>query len=177
MKTKRLLIILGIIISMILLFILLTNSKNRSYKTVTLSENNFVLFPSPKYGIYDTILRIALDVENLKNITLVILELDEKSKTEFDGELRAKIIQYDEIYYLYVNDLTNKELITVLSHEVIHIRQYESKKIIYDRKTKKVFWENEVVDLDLVPYEKRPWEIEAFAQEGDLSIKVEKIIY
>jgi hypothetical protein len=177
MKTKSLLIIVGIITSMVLLVIFLTNSKTKSFKTVPLSENNLVFFPSPKYGIYDTILRIALDAENVKNVTVVILQLDDKSKTEFDGELRAKIIQHDEIYYLYVNDLTDKELITVLSHEVIHIKQYESKKIFYDSKTKKVFWESEVVDLDLVPYEKRPWEIEAFTQEGDLSMKVEKIIY
>lgn len=58
-------------------------------------------------------------------------------------------------------------LLKVLAHEMIHVRQYAHKEVVIEGE--KRYWKGK--DYTNCPYEKRPWEIEAFEKEDALCNK------
>jgi hypothetical protein len=69
---------------------------------------------------------------------------------------------YECNYYLFLSPLLKSEkTIEVLAHELIHINQYYTKKLI-SINTEKVYWKDSLIEINKLKYIDRPWEKEAF---------------
>jgi predicted metallopeptidase len=74
--------------------------------------------------------------------------------------------------------MSRDEAIKVLSHELIHLKQYYTKKLILEKD--KVIWDGREVyqnEINETKYEQRPWEAEAFAGQRGLENKIREILY
>ena len=70
------------------------------------------------------------------------------------------------------------EAIKVLSHEMIHLKQYYTKKLILEKD--RVYWNGDVLyesEINNLRYEDRPWESEAFAGQRGLENKIREVLY
>ena len=78
-------------------------------------------------------------------------------------------------FLIELNDgQSEREKITTLAHELVHVQQNVSKRLQYrfwssDRKLH-VRWEGkELGEPSQIPYRERPWEVEAFAKQDILA--------
>lgn len=177
MKRKN--IVIGILVLLLLGLIVyfISNQKQQiSFKSVTLSRNNIITNRTSKPYL-DTLVSTGLDVLGLKGEFVMIKTLEPSLKGSLgtDSELRACIIGQNNQYVIYVDDLSREESMTVLSHELIHLEQYSSERLIR-MEDHFIMFNGDMFNVDNIPYKERPWEIEAFKKEKDLRTKIEKIL-
>jgi hypothetical protein len=175
MKKNIVKIVVGVILLIILLFIILkSNSGDKSFNQVQLTGNNFIhneKFPT----YYDTILNVVMDEAGLSGYNVILRELTDGAKSQFDGELKAHIRYENEDFYLFTQSMDRNEAIEVLSHEVIHMLQYSSGNLSYSNGN--VTWMGEVLELNSKEYEQRPWETEAFQKQSQLMGMVKESLW
>lgn len=176
---KTILIIGGVIIALILLFFLFKSlNKETPFARIQLSPSNIVFNQTSK-SYMDTIVSVGLDKLNIKDMVIVIRPLKDdvldaiKSK-EPTLDLKAFIIGKDENYVIYVVDLGRNAAIEVLSHELIHLKQIETKQLIKGNKL--VTWEGKEYNPEL-PYDERPWEKDAFYKQYGLLNDIKTTLY
>lgn len=176
MKKKVLLIIGGLLLIGIIVLIVLKSSKQERYfNQVILNDNNIVILNVDK-SYYDTIIKIGLDEVNIKDIKVVVIELTDASKSQFDGgDLKAHIRYHEGVYYLFMGDYDRNESIDIISHEIIHITQYYSGKLDYT--DGQLTWDDRIYDLNNVSYEERSWEVDAFSKQKQLSNRIKERLY
>lgn len=174
--TKRSLFILSfiLIVSIIVFFIAQIKGEERYFTPIELSDNNTIVNNS-KPNFIDTIASVGLDAAGLKGIVLVIDDLSDVAKSNFDGTLEAHIKYFDGVFYLFMNDLDREKAISVISHEIIHINQYVSGDLIYQNGL--VYWKGREYNLDEVQYDNRPWEDDAYSKESSLASRVNELLY
>ena len=179
MKVKEILIA-ALIVSVITLasiFIInQANAEDKPYNQIELSTYNYVLNSIENKG-YDTVTKVALDVAGISGVQVFIQELSESAKSQFDGELKAHVRYFNGEFYIFLSNLDRKEAIDVISHEVVHIQQYLSGDFIYDQDSNETYWKGELFDASNIPYERRPWEDNAFDIQSSISDKVRSILY
>jgi hypothetical protein len=107
-----------------------------------------------------------MDKAELSGFNVMLRELTDGAKSQFDGELKAHIRYENDDFYIFIGKMDRNEAIEVLSHEVIHMLQYRSGNLSYTNG--KVTWMGEVLDLNSKEYEERPWEVEAFQKQSQL---------
>jgi hypothetical protein len=175
MKNNMVKIVVGVIIIAILLFLIFKiNSGDKPFNQVQLTGNNFIhneKFPT----YYDTILNVAMDEAGLSGYNVILRELTNGAKSQFDGELKAHIRYENEDFYLFTQSMDRNEAIEVLSHEVIHMLQYSSGNLSYSNGN--VTWMGEVLELSSKEYEQRPWETEAFQKQSQLMGMVKESLW
>lgn len=66
-------------------------------------------------------------------------------------------------------DLNKKQMLLVLAHEMVHVKQYAKGELRDYVRTNKCKWRDEVYD-DRVDYWDTPWEIEAHGREKGLYV-------
>jgi hypothetical protein len=166
MKNNIVKIVVGVLLLIILYFLIFkTNSEDKPFNQIQLTENNFIYNEKfPTY--YDTILMVAMDKAELAGFNVMLRELTDGAKSQFDGELKAHIRYDNDDFYIFIGKMDRNEAIEVLSHEVIHMLQYRSGNLSYTNG--KVTWMGEVLDLNSKEYEERPWEVEAFQKQSQL---------
>jgi hypothetical protein len=177
MKRKNIVIgILVVLVIGLLVYLISNQSQETSFKKVTLSNNNIITNKTSK-SYLDTLVSEGLDVLGLKSefVTIKTMNPSFKGSLGSDNELRAFIIGQNNQYIIYVDDLSRHESLTVLSHELIHLEQYSSGRLIR-MEQHFIMFNGEVFNVDNVPYKERPWEIEAFNKEKDLRTKLEKLL-
>lgn len=174
MKNKLLILVVGILIGLMILLSLNLSKKEDYFNQVELSNNNNIV-NSLRTTYYDTILSVGLDQSNLNGITVVMSELSSVAKNQFNGDLKAHIRFYDGIYYLFIDEYSRNESIDIISHEIIHIIQYNSNQLKYDNDI--ITWESQPFGLDDIEYDNRPWEKDAFQRGPFLSNKIQQILY
>ena len=176
MKNK-ILIIGSVLLALTLLVVFSFNNSDTEgehFKEISLSENNSVINKElPAY--YDTIISVGLDAAGISGVYVVVGQLTDAAKEQFNGELKAHIRFYNGVYYLFTNEMDKAEAIRVISHELIHINQYNTGQLIYD--DGEITWNGEKYDLSTLDYDYRPWEKDAFDREGDLSNKISEILH
>jgi hypothetical protein len=177
---KKLLIITGIILSIFLIGALyLTVSAEEDYgyfNQVELFESNGNTITNnrlPSY--YDTILSVGLSSQGIMGSYVVVDKLSDEAKEQFNGELKAHVRFFDGVYYLYIDEMSRGEAIKVISHEIIHIYQYNSGQLFYENG--EITWNFKKYDLSSLDYDNRPWEKEAFDNEDVLSKKIFEALY
>lgn len=177
MKRKN--IVIGILVVLVIGFViyLLSNQKQQTFKKVTLSHNNIITNKTSK-SYLDTLVSQGLDVLGLRGEFVMIKTMDPSLKSSLgsDNELRAYIIGERNQYVIYIDDLNREESLTILSHELIHLQQYSSGRLI-KMEDHFIMFDGEVYNVNEVSYKNRPWEIEAFKKETDLKIKLGELLF
>lgn len=180
MKSKEILIVLLIVLSITLLSVLIVTkadaTENGPYNQVELSTYNYVINGIPNTG-YDTVTKVALDAAGISGVQVFIQEISETAKSQFDGELKAHVRYFNDKFFIFLSDLDHREAIEVISHEVVHIQQYLSGDFVYDQSNGDTYWKGELYDASNIPYERRPWEESAFDAQSSVSNKVAAILY
>jgi hypothetical protein len=176
MKNYKLLISVGLVVLILASVIIynLQSSKEVPFESVELKEENSVIngvLPT----FYDTILSVGLDLAGIKGVTVTIEELPDEAKKSFNGELNAHVRYLDGSFYLFIDPLNKKKAITVISHEIIHMKQYLDGTFQYDNG--KITWNGEAYLLEDINYDNRPWESEAFQMEGQLASQISEVVY
>jgi excinuclease UvrABC helicase subunit UvrB len=118
---------------------------------------------------------VAMDEAELAGFNVMLRELTDGAKSQFDGDLKAHIRYQNDDFYLFTGKMSKNEAIEVLSHEVIHMLQYRSGNLSYTNG--KVTWMGEVLDLNSKEYEQRPWEVEAFQKQSQLMGMVKESLW
>ena len=128
----------------------------------------------------DSIVYVGLNEMNLDSIAITIRQISPEVQAMFDSEsqLKAHIIGKENQYIIFVDEMSRDEAIKVLSHELIHLKQYYTKKLILEKD--KVYWDGEEMyqsEINEMEYKRRPWEAEAFAGQRGLENKIREILY
>jgi hypothetical protein len=174
MKNKVIKILIATIFLIVIIFLLLRiKGTNKQFRNVVLSEKNLISnFVNPSY--YDTILMVGLDLMKIENQSVVIRKLSESTKGQFDGELQAHLKYHEGVFYLFMNEHDRGESIKILAHEIVHIQQYSSGDLKYEKGL--ITWMGNTTELNSQPYEMRPWENDAFDRARALSNNIESVL-
>lgn len=157
------LLVIGILITIVLS--LVNNDTEEYFNQIELPTSNNIVNSLGHVKYCDTILAVGLDAAGISGVTVVINDLTDAAKNQFEGELKAHVRLFNGVYYLFVGALNRDEALRVISHEVVHIQQYQSGELVYENG--EVIWQGEVYNLQ-EQYEDRPWEKEAFAKETSI---------
>lgn len=169
------LIILSILLLFLIIFLIIYNKEEeKPFKTIELNENNQI-FNRTNVSYYDTIMSVGLDIMGIEGIPVIILEMTEESKKQFDGELKAHVRYHNNVYYLFIGEEDRNSSIDIISHEIIHINQYHTNQLIFDGEV--LTWEGQPIGLNDLEYNDRPWEKDAFKKQRDLSDKINLTLY
>ena len=154
---------------------ILQSMEDKPFNKVVLSENNRVTNYT-RYSYLDTIAYVGLDSIGMCDVILEIKKLSQDAKRNMpEGyDLRGLIYGSGDQYTMWVDDADRSEHTTIVAHELIHLRQYKSKQLIYDGFF--VYWNRAKYDLKEIEYGSRPWEADAFEQEVFLERKINSVL-
>jgi hypothetical protein len=157
----------------------LSTRKERTFKIVQIDKYNFIQNKTNKPYL-DSIIHVGMNELGISGTYIIIKPLTEQTKQQFSSELnlKAHIKGLGKQYVIWVDDMDRDESITVLSHELIHLRQYYNGKLIVTNELIK--WDDQVIpvnELSSIDYNARPWEIEAFQEQKYLDIDIRKVLY
>lgn len=140
----------------------------------------------PEYELYTEIIERAQDIQEI-NIGYQLRPLSRRARLEAQGwgvKLEAQVLPevqvrtFDSVrqYFIEVNRLTDFRMIEVLAHEVIHLQQYDSGELQYDKaNSKQVIYKGVIYkDITKVGYNLRLWEQDAFREGKILAAKIRK---
>ena len=153
---------------------LIKEDKEEYFNQVELSNTNSVINSLDRLHYYDTILTVGMGAAGLTGVTVVINDMTDAARNQFNGELKAHIRLYNGTYYLFVGALNRSEAIEVMAHEIVHIQQYQSGELVYENNELK--WQGEVYSLE-EEYERRPWERDAFEKQNAIQTNILNILY
>jgi hypothetical protein len=127
----------------------------------------FLLLLSP-----DSVVSKGLEILNLKDVNVNVYYLEDINLKGDAANSDALLIGKDGMYDIYLKKgLTESELIEAVSHELIHLKQFETKRLI-KKGAGIVIWEGSTLDYTEIDYSERGWEAEAFNQGRKLSKKI-----
>lgn len=152
------------------------STKERYFNPYEFSKENFVT--NRAQGNYlDTIVHVGIDVLGIKNHS-ILLQNQISDKDLGDGyETQAYIITVGNQSAIFIDkNISRSTAIETLSHELIHLKQYIDGRLIL-LETTYVEWEGEKINVLDLPYDKRPWEIEAFDKQEELESKIKQKLY
>jgi hypothetical protein len=176
---KTITMVIIILILGVIIYFLTKESKVEYFNRVDLPETNTV-YNTSDYKFMDTIVAIGLEELNIKDKTVTIRNMPSYVGESFDNqnnmELEASIVGLGDTYVIYVTNMDRNGAMKILSHELIHLEQYDSKRLILVS-SGLVTWEGKEVSVSDNPYNQRPWEKEAFNRQDDLRKRIEKILY
>lgn len=169
---KWIVITIGVLI---LAFGLYGSLYEKPFKVVPLVKESYVVNRT-QYPYLDTIVHLGLKELHIPKTIVVIKTLDPTFLESIPGnELKAYVIEEKGSYMIFIRSMGRKEALTVMSHEMIHIAQYYVGDIsVTDRG---VIWKKAMLYPLDTPYSDRPWEIQAFALQGELSSRISKQLY
>ena len=177
MRNKTLIILITsiLVIGTVLFLSINASAEEGHFNQVELSGNNFIT-NSEGIAFYDTIISVGLDEAGISGANIVVSELSDNAKEQFSsGELKAHVRYFNGTFYLFLDKYDRREAMEIISHEIIHIVQYNTGQLIYENG--QLYWEGQEYDLEKLDYDNRPWERAAFSGETDLSTKVYNKLY
>ena len=190
--------VVGIIILIFLVLVLLHESMKQKFydrlefmmELSTYTEETFVpldiettnmIINSTKYKYLDTIVKVGLREMGLNDkIAVSIRPITQEVKQRFDGEmtLEAHILGKGNQYMLFIDDMGRQNAIRVISHELVHLRQYRSGKFVMGEDY--VIWDGKRYNeyqIYQMEYDDRPWEREAYTEQRYLRKQISDILY
>lgn len=165
-KLKIALIVLGLLVLGVIIYKVISY-KEKPFKEVQINRTSLILNNS-SIPYIDTILYIGLDSMGIQNIVVAVYDLTDEMKKSFSSsiELKANLYLDDGFYYLWLDKMNRKEAVEVISHELIHFRQYYDKNLWFENGH--LLWKGDSTNLESIYYYDRPWEIEAFNKEDSI---------
>lgn len=175
---KRILKIVGIVLVVLLLgilILLITKQKEKPFKKITINSTNIVINTTNETYL-DTIVLVGLNEIGITGITVNIAPMNDQIRKRLtDMDYQALVAGENGFYTLFVVELDRNRYITVISHELTHLKQYQTKRLIINNNVP--FWEGKEFEVRGVEYSDRPWEYEAFSNQPELGNKIRKILY
>jgi hypothetical protein len=170
-----------IIISGIIWFLSVIRDEN-FYNKIENTNNNYVLNHT-KYQYMDTVIYAGLAELGVSDKVIVIQPLSGHpllSTNNNDNELvlEAAIIGNGTQFVIYVSNMNRDKAIRVLSHELIHLKQYSDGRLAVTDSA--IVWNGASLPFDAIReirYIDRPWEMEAFGYGAILNEKVKYALY
>lgn len=136
----------------------------------TIQIKDHLIINSTSNNKIDTIVYAALVCSGLNPIVITIKQSDKKN---FNGYVIGK----DNIYHLFINsNLHTNELINIIAHEMIHIKQLYNKELIINN-NRYIYYKGQSYIVDKFYDINNPWEFEAYEQQDKLIIKIKKYLY
>jgi len=178
MKNNRNLLIIIISVLLLAVLIYLLNRKENTFQIIDFSNKNYVANRASQ-SFLDTIVSVGLDSLGLEKVTVMIKDIEIQRDLGDDYQAAAYVeagdSKFGNQYLIYIKKGSRIEMIKILSHELIHIQQYYTKKLKYD-KGDYVVWDGDSLNILEIPYDKRPWELEAFDISSELESKIKKTL-
>jgi hypothetical protein len=178
-KSKIILIILLLIVLFVVVYFL--NKKEETpFKEIELPDTaNFINNRTDNKYI-DTVLLLAANKLGIDGAIISVFPMSDDVRINFERDnnisLKAFIVGSGFQYAIFTEDLSRAESITVFSHEMIHLKQYNSNRlVVLDNGV--VQWEGQKLEVNSIPYNDRPWEREAFQNERKIANDLKKILY
>jgi hypothetical protein len=152
---------------------LLKNQKT-TFNKVEFHDNNEV-YNRTENTFLDTVTLAGLHSLNIKNTAVLIAPL-RKIDVQDGLELKGYIIQSNDGFIIFIKNVGRRESIEIISHELIHLEQLQSKRLIHRDST--LIFEGTQYDVRNIPeYSIRPWEIEAFERQYQVESKILEVLY
>lgn len=157
-------------ILLLLLFLISTNIyAKRAYKELLIENNNYVFNLTNVYYL-DTIVHAGLIYLDINNVIVTIRPITDDNLRDYV----AYIQNSENQYIIWINE-SNSDILKILSHELIHLKQYNNKDLIIVEEY--AIWKNDIYYIDYTEYEDRPWEYESYIGENKLKNEIIKMIY
>lgn len=169
---------IGFVIFALILFILVLviSKPEENFKTIELSNKNFVSNRGSRTYL-DTIVQVGLDQLGIEGETVMVKEQFQERDLGDEFESEAYIIYQQGQSIIFIRPNVNRlKAIEIISHELIHLNQYRMDRLQI-LKGGYVCWENDTIDIATTPYDKRPWEEEAFNYSPLLEEDIKSILY
>jgi hypothetical protein len=152
--------------------------KERTFNLVEFETTNSVVNKTHLTYI-DSIVYLGLNYLKIDSVYISVRPISNEVKTSFDPymTLKAHIIGNEKQYMLWIDDMSRSESITVLSHELIHLKQYNESKLLITNSY--IIWNDNIYTYDEVnstDYFKREWELEAFKKSFELEAHLRSIL-
>lgn len=183
MKNKGWFIIGAIIISLIVIIIIINIKQARKENRVNHFDfpNTMIVNNHTDYRRADTLAMIVLNkiyVYDIMTVNIYYMNSD-MGNDKFDV---AGFIQKNPYKQHDYNIFIKKKTLPVsikkfLSHELIHLNQMESGDLIQLQDNTKIIYKGDTISFFDVPYDKRPYEIEALTKEDKILKKINKLLY
>ena len=168
---------IAIAIVSIVITLVVYNNKDyfteKPFKVVALHKESFVINRT-NVPYLDTIVHLGLKELHFPK-TIVMIRTLEPTITDTGLEIKAYVVEDKGNYIIFIQSMGRKESLLVLSHEMIHIVQYHLGDISITDKG--IIWKKAMLYPIDTPYEQRPWEIQAFALQGELDKRISKQLY
>jgi hypothetical protein len=156
--------------------------EEREFEDIEFETTNTVYNTANK-DFYDEVVQVGLRELGMDSMIVSIKQITQSSKDKFDTdtELRAHILpngSRGNNYVIWIDDMGRFESIVVISHELIHLAQYQNKELIIEKDG--VVWKGikfTYQDISYIDYRTRPWERDAFNKEKTLRFKIQDILY
>lgn len=167
-------IITILIIGVVVFF---STKKEQTFKVVNIPFNNVLIHNETNKPYIDTIVQLGLRKLEIDSCLIVVKNLQSQSSSD-DRDVYGKLIEHEGTYVLYLKDLNRIQSIEVISHELIHLKQYHEKRLIV--KNDSIQWDsfkNSTSTWMMINYNNRPWEIESFQKQDSLINYLTNILY
>ena len=175
LRSKALYIWLSVLLLLVVI-VIIQSIPEKPFKKAQYSENNYVVNYTG-YPYMDTVVYVGLDSLGMCDITVEVKKLTQEAKNNFPEniELRGLLFGSGKQYTMWIDEASRKEHVRIVAHELIHLRQYHSKQLIYDGFY--VYWARAKYDLKEIEYFSRPWEADAFEHEVKLDRQIRSVLY
>ena len=176
---KKITIVIGIILLLVIGYFLLRPIEEQYFNKITIPPTS-VVTNQTKDSYLDTIVHVGLNILEIDTVFVQIKKLPKSQKSDDeDIDLVASIISDGKnqfVIFVRENDSRN-ENIEKISHELIHLRDYYTQKLILFDEWGIIYGDEEWEDLRSMEYRDRPWEIEAFKEGPILEKKIKNKLY
>ena len=166
---------IGLVLILVLLTILvLSNIKQTYFKSVELSNDNIV-FSRSDMNYLDTIVCVGLDELDIKGVRVYIRAITLPKEADF--VIKAHIVQSTvntTDYLIEIDNSDRDDIITTLSHELIHLQQLNTGKLKNSKDY--VIWNSDTI-RNPPTYFDREWEKEASKLGSKLEVKIKNRLY
>lgn len=157
------------------------------YKLITYKEAPFdnkiefdsanLIFNTTTNKFLDTVVYVGTNILGVKDLIITIKPLTNESvpSSMDDYDLNGKILNMNNMYHIYIRDFGKDRSIETISHELIHLKQYYTGKLVINKAT--IIWEGKPFSIVNLKYAEYPWEIEAFKEQKELEKKMKDFLY
>lgn len=174
-------IIIGIVTVAVTLMILNNNKKEVYFNKIDIPKTHFI-YNRTERKYLDTIISTGLTI--LKTIPFTVIVKDLESNTtmgsaddeyRLEAYIRASIGPVGNQYIIYITDVSRDKSIRILSHELIHLIQYDRGMLqLFDDY---IIWKEKVyLNKDIPEYFDREWEHEAVGLGAILETEIKRIL-
>jgi hypothetical protein len=131
----------------------------------------------------ENIIYLGLDELKIDSITINLYNLPENLKyLKLNNQtivVNALVVNnFYKNYSIFINNNSDKNnIIKYMSHELIHVKQFETNRLVVYNNQNLIRFDNYIYDTSNLNYNNRPWEIEAISKQDELKNKILSKLY